>query len=51
MVLYQYSKEEYIKSNNFVLVDNRYEISKWKNDENLKKTLIQERTEANKKYQ
>lgn len=52
MIIYQYSKEEFLKvKKEFVIADNRYEISKWKNDENLKKTLIQERTEANKKYQ
>ena len=46
--LFRFSVEELDKLKDFTYKDKRYDISKWQNDENLKKTLLEERTKQNK---
>ena len=46
--LFRYSVEELDKLKDFTYKDKRYDISKWQNDENLKKILLEERTKQNK---
>lgn len=48
--LFKFSVDELDKLKNFSYKDKRYDISQWKNDENLKNTLLEERTKANKIY-
>ena len=45
LIIYHYPKNEFFKINEykFTLADKRYEYSQWKNNENLKKTLLEER--------
>lgn len=45
LIIYHYPKNEFFQINkeNFTLKDKRYEYSQWKNNENLKKTLLEER--------
>ena len=53
LIIFQYSKEDFYKTieNKYKVSDERYEISKWKNDESLKKTLLKERENDRIKYQ
>ena len=46
--LFRFSVEELDKLKDFTYKDKRYDISKWQNDENLKKILLEERTKQNK---
>ena len=45
LIMYQYPKNQFFQINeeNFTLKDKRYEFSQWKNNENLKITLLKER--------
>ena len=45
LIIYEYPKNRFfeIYEYDFTLEDKRYEYSQWKNDENLKKTLLEER--------
>ena len=46
--LFRFSVEELDKLKDFTYKDKRYDISKWQNDENLKKILLEERKKQNK---
>lgn len=45
LIIYQYNKEDFFRriENKSVIKDQRYEVSQWKNDENIKNALIKER--------
>lgn len=52
LIIFQYSKEEFFKTiEKYEVRDERYQISKWKNDESLKKTLLKEREDDRVVYQ
>ena len=51
LILYNLSKEEFEKKYPFKINDERYIISKWKNDSNYKNKLIEEREKEYKKFQ
>lgn len=48
--IYNYTKEEFAQKTFWGYEDKRYDYSNWKNDDNLKKTLLAERQEHYKKY-
>ena len=46
-IIFESHPKEKINSLNFKFKDERYQYEKWKNDENLKKTLLEERKKSN----
>ena len=53
LIIYQFNKEDFFKriENENVIKDQRYEVSQWKNDENIKNALIKERQIEYEKFQ
>ena len=49
-IIFESHPKEKINSLNFKFKDERYQYEKWKNDENLKKTLLEERKKINEAY-